>query len=105
MTPPQWFSSGTSFYEYAKGGHYKMSKADKRENIIMVCVWIHVNSRAHMKALDCERASYFRVRRVPFSFVRRALLNLNSSGLDGNSDKLHGRHHPEDEPSADPNQR
>jgi len=31
-----WFSSGTSFYEYAKGGHYKMSKADKRENIIMV---------------------------------------------------------------------
>lgn len=31
-----WFSSGTAFYEYAKGGHYKMSKADKRENIIMV---------------------------------------------------------------------
>jgi hypothetical protein len=32
----QWFSSGTTFSEYAKGGHYKMSKADKRENIIMV---------------------------------------------------------------------
>ncbi|KAH8120170.1 N-terminal nucleophile aminohydrolase [Phellopilus nigrolimitatus] len=31
-----WFSSGTTFSEYAKGGHYKMSKADKRENIIMV---------------------------------------------------------------------
>ena len=32
----QWFSSGTTFSEYAEGGHYKMSKADKRENIIMV---------------------------------------------------------------------
>ncbi|KAK0232803.1 N-terminal nucleophile aminohydrolase [Armillaria fumosa] len=31
-----WFSSGTTFSEYADGGHYKMSKADKRENIIMV---------------------------------------------------------------------
>jgi len=31
-----WFSSGTTFSEYAEGGHYKMSKADKRENIIMV---------------------------------------------------------------------
>ncbi|KAH7925210.1 N-terminal nucleophile aminohydrolase [Leucogyrophana mollusca] len=31
-----WFSSGTTFSEYAKGGHYKMSKADKRENIIMI---------------------------------------------------------------------
>jgi len=31
-----WFSSGTAFSEYAAGGHYKMSKEDKRENIIMV---------------------------------------------------------------------
>jgi len=31
-----WFSSGTTFSEDAEGGHYKMSKADKRENIIMV---------------------------------------------------------------------
>ncbi|KAK0436650.1 N-terminal nucleophile aminohydrolase [Desarmillaria tabescens] len=31
-----WFSSGTTFSEYADGGHYKMSKADKRENIIMI---------------------------------------------------------------------
>ncbi|KAF8898794.1 nucleophile aminohydrolase [Infundibulicybe gibba] len=31
-----WFSSGTAFSEYAEGGHYKMSKADKRENIIMI---------------------------------------------------------------------
>ncbi|KAF8350106.1 nucleophile aminohydrolase [Amanita rubescens] len=31
-----WFSSGTTFSEYANGGHYKMSKADKRENMIMI---------------------------------------------------------------------
>ncbi|KAF8168151.1 glutamine amidotransferase [Crassisporium funariophilum] len=31
-----WFSSGTEFSEYAEGGHYKMSKSDKRENIIMI---------------------------------------------------------------------
>ncbi|KAJ7596987.1 N-terminal nucleophile aminohydrolase [Mycena floridula] len=31
-----WFSSGTTFSEYAEGGHYRMSKADKRENIIMI---------------------------------------------------------------------
>jgi len=31
-----WYSSGTSFDEYAEGGHYRMSKSDKRENIIMI---------------------------------------------------------------------
>ncbi|KAJ3720033.1 N-terminal nucleophile aminohydrolase [Lentinula raphanica] len=31
-----WFSSGTTFSEFGGGGHYKMSKADKRENIIMI---------------------------------------------------------------------
>ncbi|KZW01993.1 N-terminal nucleophile aminohydrolase [Exidia glandulosa HHB12029] len=31
-----YFSSGTSFQEYAPGGHYKMSKLDKRENIILI---------------------------------------------------------------------
>jgi len=31
-----WFSSGTEFSEYAEGGHYRMAKADKRENIIMI---------------------------------------------------------------------
>lgn len=31
-----WFSSGTTFSEFADGGHYKMSKMDKRENIIMI---------------------------------------------------------------------
>ncbi|GHJ85453.1 hypothetical protein NliqN6_1855 [Naganishia liquefaciens] len=30
------FSSGTTFEEYAEGGHYRMTKADKRENIIMI---------------------------------------------------------------------
>jgi len=36
LTDLQWYSSGTTFSEYAKGGHYKMSKTDKRENIILV---------------------------------------------------------------------
>ncbi|PVF98895.1 N-terminal nucleophile aminohydrolase [Serendipita vermifera] len=31
-----YYSSGTTFSEYAPGGHYKMSKLDKRENIIMI---------------------------------------------------------------------
>jgi len=31
-----WFSSGTEFSEYAEGGHYRMTKSDKRENIIMI---------------------------------------------------------------------
>ncbi|KAG8907299.1 hypothetical protein FRB99_004748 [Tulasnella sp. 403] len=31
-----YFSSGTRFDEYAPGGHYRMSKCDKRENIIMI---------------------------------------------------------------------
>ncbi|KIJ45663.1 hypothetical protein M422DRAFT_29761 [Sphaerobolus stellatus SS14] len=31
-----WYSSGTSFDEYEEGGHYRMSKADKRENIILI---------------------------------------------------------------------
>ncbi|EKM61102.1 uncharacterized protein PHACADRAFT_134287 [Phanerochaete carnosa HHB-10118-sp] len=31
-----WFSSGTTFSEFADGGHYKMTKMDKRENIIMI---------------------------------------------------------------------
>ncbi|KAG9022538.1 hypothetical protein FS837_006301, partial [Tulasnella sp. UAMH 9824] len=32
----QYFSSGTTFDEYAPGGHYRMSKRDKRENIILI---------------------------------------------------------------------
>lgn len=30
------FSSGTSFEEYQEGGLYRMTKADKRESIIMI---------------------------------------------------------------------
>ena len=30
------FSSGTSFDEYDEGGLYRMTKADKREDIIMI---------------------------------------------------------------------
>lgn len=31
-----YFSSGTTFSEYAPGGHYRVQKLDKRENIIMI---------------------------------------------------------------------
>jgi predicted glutamine amidotransferase len=31
-----YYSSGTTFSEYTPGGHYRMSKLDKRENIIMI---------------------------------------------------------------------
>jgi predicted glutamine amidotransferase len=31
-----YFSSGTTFSEYESGGHYRMSKMDKREDIIMI---------------------------------------------------------------------
>ncbi|CAE6449711.1 unnamed protein product [Rhizoctonia solani] len=31
-----WFSSGTTFHEYAPGGHYRMTKSDKRENIFLI---------------------------------------------------------------------
>jgi hypothetical protein len=31
-----YFSSGTTFNEYAPGGRYRISKSDKRENIIMI---------------------------------------------------------------------
>ena len=30
------FSSGTSFEEYQEGGLYRMTKADKRESVIMI---------------------------------------------------------------------
>ncbi|KAG6336094.1 hypothetical protein ID866_2991 [Astraeus odoratus] len=40
-----WFSSGTTFSEYMKGGHYKMTKADKRENIIMIATdWMEIRT-------------------------------------------------------------
>ncbi|KIY71003.1 N-terminal nucleophile aminohydrolase [Cylindrobasidium torrendii FP15055 ss-10] len=47
-----WFSSGTSFSEYAEGGHYKMSKCDKRENIIMIA----------SEPLTFERADWMEIR-------------------------------------------
>ncbi|TRM60197.1 nucleophile aminohydrolase [Schizophyllum amplum] len=47
-----WFSSGTTFSEYAEGGHYKMSKEDKRENIIMIA----------SEPLTFERADWMEIR-------------------------------------------
>ncbi|THH16808.1 hypothetical protein EW146_g3883 [Bondarzewia mesenterica] len=55
-----WFSSGTAFSEYAEGGHYKMSKLDKRENIIMVgLVSAVIHSPVLNTSVDCQRAAYF----------------------------------------------
>ena len=31
-----YFSTGSSFEEYESGGHYRMTKADKREDIILI---------------------------------------------------------------------
>lgn len=31
-----YFSSGTTFFEYEEGGHYRMIKSDKREDIVLV---------------------------------------------------------------------
>ncbi|KAJ3551045.1 hypothetical protein NMY22_g46 [Coprinellus aureogranulatus] len=47
-----WFSSGTEFSEYAEGGHYKMTKSDKRENIIMIA----------SEPLTFERADWMEIR-------------------------------------------
>lgn len=47
-----WFSSGTTFNQYSDGGHYKMSKADKRENIIMIA----------SEPLTFERADWMEIR-------------------------------------------
>ncbi|TEB35213.1 glutamine amidotransferase [Coprinellus micaceus] len=47
-----WFSSGTEFSEYTEGGHYKMTKSDKRENIIMIA----------SEPLTFERADWMEIR-------------------------------------------
>ncbi|QRV76278.1 glutamine amidotransferase [Ceratobasidium sp. AG-Ba] len=47
-----WYSSGTSFSEYAPGGHYRMTKSDKRENIFMIA----------SEPLTFEKADWMEVR-------------------------------------------
>ncbi|TFK30310.1 glucosamine 6-phosphate synthetase [Coprinopsis marcescibilis] len=47
-----WFSSGSEFSEYSEGGHYKMTKSDKRENIIMIA----------SEPLTFERADWMEIR-------------------------------------------
>lgn len=47
-----WFSSGTTFSEYKEGGHYRMTKSDKRENIIMIA----------SEPLTFERADWMEIR-------------------------------------------
>ncbi|KAF8609111.1 N-terminal nucleophile aminohydrolase [Ceratobasidium sp. AG-I] len=47
-----WFSSGTTFHEYAPGGHYRMTKSDKRENIFLIA----------SEPLTFEKADWMEVR-------------------------------------------
>lgn len=47
-----WFSSGTSFNEFAPGGHYRMTKSDKRENIFLIA----------SEPLTFEKADWMEVR-------------------------------------------
>lgn len=83
----QWFSSGTAFSEYAEGGHYKMSKADKRENIILVS--------PHSSRRETYNGCIFRLQASPlpsrkvyvgFHDAMRAANLLAFSGLDGDKD-------------------
>ncbi|KAJ6519774.1 N-terminal nucleophile aminohydrolase [Mycena sanguinolenta] len=99
-----WFSSGTTFSEDAEGGHYRMSKADKRENIIMVASepltferadWMEIKTNTlvvitprfnllqipivdKFSAQGNVRASEF-AEEKGFLHPRQALPNLNSS--------------------------
>lgn len=64
-----------------------MAKADKRENIIMVTlflIWSFIPIADPLIA-DCQRAAYFR-----------------KSGLDGDTHEPHGRDNTQNEPTADP---
>lgn len=74
-----WFSSGTSFSEYAEGGHYRMSKTDKREDIIMIAsepltfekgMYAEVSLLASFSTSDLQRTGW-RLRRTCLSPSRR----------------------------------
>ena len=86
----QWFSSGTAFSEYAEGGHYKMSKADKRENIIMVRPRSSRRRNTHNGCIFRLQASPLPSRKVRIGFhdtMRVANLQVVVfSGLDGDKD-------------------
>ncbi|KAJ7293534.1 N-terminal nucleophile aminohydrolase [Mycena rebaudengoi] len=56
-----WFSSGTTFSEDADGGHYKMSKADKRENIIMIA----------SEPLTFERADWMEIKTQTMVVIKK----------------------------------
>ncbi len=106
LTCLQWFSSGTSFSEYAEGGHYKMSKADKRENIIMVNLFSLLSScfSSRCPQIASEPLTFERGKHLHLIQLRVFLRTLHS-GLDGNQDEQHGYHHTQDELSADTHHR
>ncbi len=70
---PQWFSSGSTFSEYAEGGHYKMSKTDKRENIIMVPTCVISPSSTVI-----DRMERFQIASEPLTFEKGTLRRRTS---------------------------
>ena len=84
----QWFSSGTAFSEYAEGGHYKMSKADRRENIILVSPHSIRRRETHNGCIFRLQASHLPSRKVSFAFhvAMRIAYLVAFSGLDGDKD-------------------
>lgn len=80
MLQLQWFSSGTEFNEYAEGGHYRMTKSDKRENIIMIASEPLTFERGKRQIVLCHKLTW-----------------IGTSRLDGNKDKSHGGCYSQDE--------
>ena len=82
-----YFSSGTTFSEYAPGGHYRMQKLDKRENIIMVASEPLTFEKGGTCVWNCRGS---------------ILIASVHSRLDGDPDEHHDCHHTQDEPPPNP---
>ncbi|KAF9040571.1 N-terminal nucleophile aminohydrolase [Panaeolus papilionaceus] len=67
-----WFSSGTEFSEYAEGGHYRMTKSDKRENIIMIA----------SEPLTFERADWMEIKTNHMAVITRKMNFLQIPIID-----------------------
>lgn len=49
-----WFSTGTSFEQYKEGGHYRMRKDDKRENIVLIASEPLTFEKADWLEIPCQ---------------------------------------------------
>ncbi|CAD6582666.1 MAG: hypothetical protein CYPHOPRED_002095 [Cyphobasidiales sp. Tagirdzhanova-0007] len=49
-----WFSTGSSFEQYAPGGHYRMRKNDKRENIVLIASEPLTFEKADWLEIPCQ---------------------------------------------------